>query len=583
MAGMRLDRVRRDDRAVLAVLAVVLLGLVARLAFLGTRISHFDEARVAFWVLRYAETGDIHYRYGIHGPWVRYVARWTYALFGATDFAARLPVAVVGGLLPAVALWLRHRLTDAEVVALAVLLAANPLLLYYSRFMRSSLLVAAFCFAAFAAFLRAYDGFGWRYLYVGAVLLGFGVAAKENAVVYVFCWLGAGALVVDAALFRPRRFASGRERVADLAGRLWTRYVEDPAAARRRAGLTAGHLLGALGVLAFVVFFFYAPRGGEAGLWSGNLGLTVDRTISDLRTGFEFWFGHGGEKSVSEYRDTLERFVSTTLGYAGPLFVLSVAGFLLDRYGRVEQRPLVAFCAFWGFASVVGYPLGTDIWGAWIIVNALVPLAVPAAVALAALFEVGRGSYADDDRVSAGIVAALLLLVAGQVAVVGATGVYAAPTSPDNEMVQFAQPQQEMRPAVDATVAAAAANDGGPDALFYGGEAFVDMGENEVHTPSCIDWFKTLPWGWYLEANDVSVTCARSPGGLPGSPPPVVVAEAECTLERPVDCRERTEALRGVDDLDERLPDSYERHGFLHRTTGGNDFYGMVVYVDEDA
>lgn len=579
---MRLDRARLDDRTLLVVAAVALVGLLARLVFLGARISHFDEARVAFWVLRYAETGEIHYRYGIHGPWIRYVARWTYALFGATDFAARLPVALVGGLLPLVALWFRHRLTDTEVVALAVLLAANPLLLYYSRFMRSTLLVAAFCFAAFAAFLRAYDGFGWRYLYAGAVLLGFGVAAKENAVVYVLCWLGAGALLVDAALFRPRAFGSGRERALALAGRVREHYEERPRRTRRQVGSTVGHLLGAAAVFALVVFFFYAPRGGEAGLWSGNLGLTVDRTVEDLQTGFEFWFGHGEEKTIGEYRDTLERFVSTTLGYAGPLFVLSIAGFLLDRYGRVRQRALVAFCSYWGFASVVGYPLGTDIWGAWIIVNALVPLAVPAAVALTALFEVGRDSYADDDLVSAGTVAVLLVLVAGQVAVVGATGVYASPTSPDNEMVQFAQPQQEMRPAVDATVAAAT-NPEDPDALFYGGEAFVDMQSDQLHTPSCIDWFNTLPWGWYLEADDVSVTCAQSPGGLPESPPPVVVAEAECTLERPVDCRERTEALRAVDDLDARLGDSYERYGFLHRTTGGNDFHGMVVFVDEEA
>jgi uncharacterized protein (TIGR03663 family) len=579
---MRLDRARLDDRTLRVVVAVALVGLLARVAFLGVRVSHFDEARVAFWTLRYAETGEIHYRYGIHGPFVRYAARWAFAPFGATDFAARLPVALVGGLLPLVALWLRHRLSDVEVVALAVLLAVNPLLLYYSRFMRSSLLVAAFCVAAFAAFLRAYDGFGWGYLHAGAVLLGLGVASKENAVVYVLCWLGAGALLLDTALFRPRGHECGRARAVAYAAHLRERYEADPEAARRRAGLLAGHLVVAAALLGLVFFFFYAPRGGEAGLWSGNLGLTFDRTVEDLRTGFEFWFGHGEEKTVSEYRDTLERFVGTTLAYAGPLFLLSIGGFLLDRYGRAGGRPLVAFFSYWGFASVLGYPLGTDIWGAWIIVNALVPLAVPAAVALGALVDVGRDALSDDDRFSAGIVAVVLLVVAGQVAVVAAVGVYAEPTGPDNEMVQFAQPQQEMRPAIDATVATAAAHDGGPDALFYGGDAFVDMREGDVHTPSCIDWFNTLPWGWYLEAEDVSVTCARSPGGLPADPPPVVVVEADCTLAHPVQCRERTEALRAVDDVGSRLPDSYERYGSLHRTTGGNDFAGMVVFVDEE-
>lgn len=577
---MRIDRLRSGDRTRQLLVAVVAVALLARLALLGTRIAHFDEARVAYWALQYAETGGIQYRYGIHGTFVRFAARATFALFGPTDFAARLPVALVGGLLPLVALWFRHRLSSTEVVALAVLLAANPVLLYYSRFMRSTLLVAAFCFVAFAAFLRAYDGFGARYLYVGAVALAFGFAAKENAVVYVLCWLGAAALVVDAALFRPRGYPSGWRRLRGRFGDLWDGYVWSRRG-RRRAGVYALHLLGAAFVFALAFAFFHAPRGGEAGLWTGNLGATLDATVSDVRTGYEYWFGHGEEKSVSEYRETLTQFVGTTLRYAAPLFLLSIGGFLLDRYGGTDRGGLVAFCSFWGFASVVGYPLATDIWGAWILVNALVPLSVPAAVGLAAIADAGRDALAEDDRPSAAVAGIVLLAIAGQVAVVGVPAVYGAPTSQDNGLVQFAQPQQEMRPAVDAAVAAAGSDADGPDALFYGGEAFVDMDENDLHEPACLDWFNTLPWGWYLSAGDVSVTCATGPEELPASPPPVVVAEANCTLERPVECRERTDSLRAVDDLGERLPDSYERYGFLHRTTGGNDFAGMVVFVDE--
>jgi len=578
---MRLDRVS-GDRTLQVVVAVVALGLVARLAFLGTRIAHFDEARVAFWTLRYVETGEMRYRYVVHGTFVRYAARPAVALFGATDVAVRLPVALVGGLLPAVALWLRHRLADAEVVAVAVLLSLDPILLYYSRFYRSSLVVAAFCFVAFVAFLRAYDGFGVRYVYVGSAALALGFAAKENAIVYVLCWLGAGALLVDAALFRSRGHASGRARASNAVGRLRARYRAAPAATRRRLARYAGHLAAAAAVFALLALFFHAPRGGDAGLWTGNLGATLDATWADVTDGYDYWFGHGEEKTVSEYRDTLSRFLGTTLDYSGPLFLLSVGGFLLDRYGGDGGRPLVAFCAFWGFASVVGYPLGTDIWGAWIIVNALVPLSVPAAVALAALVRVGRDALADDDRVSVGVVALLLVVLVGQTAVVGLAGVYASPTGPDNGMVQFAQPQQEMRPAVDATVAAAATNPTGPDAAFYGGDDFVDMDETDVHTPACLSWFDTLSWGWYLEANDVAVTCAQAPGDLPEPLPPVVVASADCTLERPVECRDDPGALAPDDGLAERVPDGYERYGFLHRTTGGNDFEGMVVYVDED-
>lgn len=573
---MRLDH-NLDDRILQVVIALLLVGLVARIALVGSRVAHFDEARVAFWTLQYAETGEINYRYGIHGAFIRYASRPLFALFGPTDFAVRLPVAIVGGLLPAVALWFRHRLSDTEVATLAIVLAFDPVLLYYARFYRSSLLVAAFCFVAFAAFLRAYDGFGVRYLYVGSVALACGFAAKENAIIYVLCWLGAGALLVDAALFRPRAYDTARHRVVAAAGEGRKRLSE--ASSRRRIAAYGGHIVGAAVVFAVVAVFFYAPRGGEAGLYSGNLAGTLDTTWSDIQTGYEYWFGHGEEKSVSEYLDNLGLFLATALRYSGVLFVLAVGGFFLDRYGR-GGRPLVAFCSFWGFASVVGYPLGTDIWGAWILVNALVPLSVPAAVGLGWLLDVGRNALAAEDRISVGIVAALLLLVVGQIAVVGLPAVYASPTSPENDLTQFAQPQQEMRPAIEATVATAARNDDGPDAVFYGGEEFVDMDASALHTPACIDWFNTLPWGWYLEANDVSVTCTQNASDVPEPLPPVVVVEAECGLQHPTECRDRPEQLQPIDGFEERVPDSYERYGFLHRTTGGNDFHGMVIYVE---
>ena len=50
-----------------------------------------------------------------------------------------------------------------------------------------------------------------------------------------------------------------------------------------------------------------------------------------------------------------------------------------------------------------------------------------------------------------------------------------------------------------------------------------------------------------------------------------------------VECREATEELRAPDDLRDRVGDDYARYGFLHRTTGGNGFNGMVVFVNEDA
>jgi uncharacterized protein (TIGR03663 family) len=203
-AGEYLSRVvdsrRRDDRTFQAVVGIAVVALLARSVRLGARIAHWDEGRVAFWTLRYAETGYFEYRAIVHGPFLFQVDRWLFAVLGPSDFAARLPVAVVGGLLPLAAWGLRDRLRDAEVVALALFLAANPLLLYYSRFMRNDVLVAGFCTLAFVAFVRAYDSRRARYVYAGATLLALGFTAKENALLYVACWLGAAALLLDHRL-----------------------------------------------------------------------------------------------------------------------------------------------------------------------------------------------------------------------------------------------------------------------------------------------------------------------------------------------------------------------------------------------
>jgi len=571
---------RSDDRTVQIVVAVAVLALLARFVLLGSRVAHFDEGRVAWWGLDYLATGETSYRYIIHGPLMQFLHRYLFDWFGATDFVMRAPVALVGGLLPLVALWFRRHLSNVETVALAAVLAVDPVLLYYSRFARSTVLVAAFCFVAFAALVRWYDGDGVGYLYVASAFLALGFGAKENAVVYVLCWLGAAGLLVAGAVIGPVPPVGRRTPVADLLGGIRDR-LRAPPARREWLADTGIHVVGAAAVTGLMVLFLFAPRGGDAGLWTGNLGATLDATYADLEAGLDHWFAQGEEKTVEEYRENLTRFVETGAEYAGVLAGLAAFGLLSEVARREEARPLVLGCGYWGFASVVGYPLGTDIWGAWIIVNALVPLAVPAAVGLRTLVDVGRESLADDDRISAAIVALLLVLAAGQVAVVGVSASFLEPTSPDNDLVQFAQPQQEMREPVEETVAVAGRHEGDTDVLFYGTGR--SLNGAEFRDPACVRWTRTLPWAWYVEGADAAVDCARHSDGPPEELPPVVVAEAECTLERPVECRDAPGELAVDESLDERIGDDYVRYGFVHRTTGGSFFNGMVVFVDEDA
>jgi predicted membrane-bound mannosyltransferase len=97
---VRLERRTGLDRVVLGLLAIAALGLVLRFVGLGTRVAHWDEARVLYWVSHYQETGHFAYRRIIHGPFIQLVNQLLFSLFGPSDWIARAPVALVGSLVP---------------------------------------------------------------------------------------------------------------------------------------------------------------------------------------------------------------------------------------------------------------------------------------------------------------------------------------------------------------------------------------------------------------------------------------------------------------------------------------------------
>jgi len=593
------------ERTLRLVLGITVLALVARLVLLGDRVQHFDEGRVAWWTLEYMRTSSFSYRYIIHGPFIQHLNTFLFSVLGTTDFATRVVPALVGGLLPATALLFREHLRRSELVAMALFLSFNPILLYYSRFSRSTILVAGFSFVAFGFFVRAMDARRARhesktaatdggtsvaarssrtggvladlfslettrspalYFHVGVFFVALAFAAKENALVYLLCWAGAGVLVSDRLLSTPG--TSGFDRIEAAL----TRFVVSP-------GYYIGHALVALLIVGVVTLFFYAPRGAAApdgvGLYAvlgqpGQFPTLVDATVSDIETGLEYWFGGSTEAGCNKdnlidgYLCFLARFLESTVLYAGPLFALSIVGFVADRYTAGRPRALVMFAAFWGFASVVGYPLGTDIYGAWIVVNALVPLAVPAAVGAAILFRWGVDAYREDDGISVFLVLVLVLAATGATGYQGVTGVYAEPEEGPDSLVQYAQPEGEWRPLIAEMQAVSAGNDPAETDVLVHGSYYVDGAESAVRTPACIKWFKILPMPWYFEKDRMQVACTNSTAELDSleSVPPVVVARAS-----------------HAEELDQRLGDDYRKETVLIR----QDAISTVVYIERSA
>ncbi|MFW5956436.1 MAG: flippase activity-associated protein Agl23 [Halorhabdus sp.] len=566
------DRARRfvsENPVVAVVAALTVVGLVTRFAFLGVRVAHWDEARVAYWVVHSLETGHFAYNSHTHGPFVQHVDRYLFALFGASDFMSRVPVAIVGGLLPLSALLFRDHLDDVETVFFAGVLSFNSVLLYYSRFMRSDLLVATFMFTAFGLLVRFYDTRKPRYVYGATVLIVFGIASKENAPLYVLTWLGAGALAFDAALYRPRKYRSGTELVVTkLLG--YRQAISD-----RRAEIWRylGHAVGVTLVFVAVFVFMFAPRGGgwegmlyppagpEAtlGLWEAmgkpwTLPQLTRETFAYVVYPNAEYFAFGGIDGVIidfpgppaiEGTDNsvpyLERLGSLTAGLlkqAGVVIGFAALGFLRERYAAARSRTLVLFMTYAGVASILGYPLTFSIGSGWKwgMTHMIVPLAIPAAVGLAIVGRWAIDAYDERDLVNLGLTSLVIGIVTVAVFVTAISGAYGATaTSDENPLVQYGQPGEDMRPALDSLRQIAADHDGTDVAIYDGstadGGSFVRSDPGSAwkdFRPVCTEWGNTLPINWYLAADGADTECFNETAALENEtlgedPVPIVI------------------------------------------------------------
>jgi uncharacterized protein (TIGR03663 family) len=565
------------SRTQLVVAAITVVALLARFAELGTRIAHQDEARVAYWAYRFMENGVYQYRPIVHGPFLTIVDGHLFGLFGASDFTMRFVVALIGGLLPLSALLFRERLRDSETVALALLLAFNPVLLYYSRFYRNDLLLAGFMLVAFGFFVRAYDHRRPAFLYAGTAAFALAFTTKENALVYPVCWLGAAALLWDHRLFVER--AGERGVLSAVGDRLRT----------TAHGLSEWWPHFALAVFEFfgVVVFFYAPRNTDRipgldvpGLYEalGNPALLPAVVEHATLGSWNAFLGQWGEGNTESYLGALKALWPVLESGAVVLLAFAVVGFLADRYVGERPSDVVSFAAYWGFASLLGYPVIVDNPFPWEVIHVIVPLVIPAAVGLALVGRLGVESVTDGDAVSATAAALVVLLVVAQV---GATAVgtsYVDAQSEDNELVQYAQSSSEMKPLLHEVRDVSQANEG-VDVLYYGDKFYsTDESSHDVPpAPTGSGWFARLPFAWYLEsfgAEHDSVNREEIVASMDDKPP-VVIALGEADS-----C---SESYDSAADIDQHM-DGYERHEvqrYLHDS--GCTISSVVVYVEENA
>ena len=194
------------DRELGLFLGIAVSGLALRLVFLPDKPFHHDESIHAWLSWLFSRDGNYQYDPVYHGPVQYYLIALMYVLFGASDFTARLEPVLVGTIAVFLPFFLRRQLGLVAAATAAVLLAATPPFLYFSRFTREDMPVGMLTLALVVAVFRFLDRpRPWHPALIFGILAA-SFATKEST--YITTFIGGtffiAALAAQLALARRR-------------------------------------------------------------------------------------------------------------------------------------------------------------------------------------------------------------------------------------------------------------------------------------------------------------------------------------------------------------------------------------------
>ncbi|MGE5347540.1 MAG: flippase activity-associated protein Agl23 [Acidithiobacillales bacterium] len=332
-----------EKRAWLALLAVAFL---LRVIALGARPFHHDESIHAWSASRLVYEGNYKYDPVYHGPVQYYLvglALRIEGLFadpkamapGEGDTAARLPAALGGVALVALALLLRPRFGPAAALVAGALLAVSPTFLYYTRFCREdvwSLLGTAGAFLFLDAFVRTER---LRDIALSALFASVAFASKENFYVLV-------AMMVPAVLVSWAEPGRGLD--------LWNRL-------RKLIDFLEKHGFALAGAL----FLFF-----NVSILLYTVFLNHPESGNPFFEAISYWWGqHKVERVSGPKTYYLPRILQYEFAIVLPAFAL-----ILGRWRSLTA--VERFLAGWGVSSLLMYAwLGEKT--PWLIVHQVLP------------------------------------------------------------------------------------------------------------------------------------------------------------------------------------------------------------------
>jgi uncharacterized protein (TIGR03663 family) len=346
---------RRARPELLAWALLIAAALALRLLDLGDRPFHHDESQDAYFSYLFRTSGDYAYNPLLHGPLRFYLTAAVYVLFGDSDTTARLAPALMGTLAVALPYGLRAQIGRAGAFAAAALLAFGPSYLYFSRFAREDIYVAAITLAMIVVAFRFLAHPRRHQPALLAALVALSFATKETTFITLFV---GGTFFLGALAVQRQR-----------AGRL-----ADAPIARAVASVGWEPWASALAALVAVYTVLFTTF------------LTHPSGINGIYTGLDYWLGQHG---VGRGGESPLFYVVVLVAEEWPVLLLGAVGVLVT----VRRPTLLRVFLIWGFVCALAVYSWAGEKFAWLVLHPLLPLLLLAGVGLQAIWEARRRWY----------------------------------------------------------------------------------------------------------------------------------------------------------------------------------------------
>jgi uncharacterized protein (TIGR03663 family) len=337
---------RQDPRELTVWGVLFAAAVVVHLIGLGNRPFHHDESQDAYFSFLSGSTG-FHYDPLLHGPFRFYLIKLCYLVFGDSNFTARLAPVMMALLLIPLAWQLRRLLGRGAALGAAALFTFGPSYLYFGRFTREDIYVAAITLGLLVAIWLYIDRPRTYHPAIIGAVLAISFATKETTFITVFVM---GSFFLFSFAVPPWR--------------------EQLVGALKRAGWEGwGWFLAAFaGVLVVLFTTFLTYPDGWKGLW----------------TGLEYWLDQHG---VARGGEPWQFYPTVIVTIEWPLLLLGTIG----AVSLWRRHSFLAAFLVWDFVvSLIVYSIAGEKF-AWLVLHPLLPLVLLSGVGLQAIWQ-SRGT-----------------------------------------------------------------------------------------------------------------------------------------------------------------------------------------------